>query len=136
MATDEKKLSLKLLIDNESKKVLYAEAGKDVVDFLFGLLALPLGKVSSLLSGKEMVGSIAALRNSLEKLDMSYVVSSQMKTALLGPSTALFYSQISNIGLLLGPSSLPKFYKCNRCNSSTNEYGIRCTRCNSGTMTI
>nr|XP_029120204.1 uncharacterized protein LOC105044555 [Elaeis guineensis] len=32
------KMSLKLLIDKSSHRVLFAEAGKEVVDFLFGLL--------------------------------------------------------------------------------------------------
>ncbi|VAH74207.1 unnamed protein product [Triticum turgidum subsp. durum] len=37
------KLSMKLLVNSKSQRVLYAEAGKDVVDFLFSLLTLPLG---------------------------------------------------------------------------------------------
>ncbi|KAM0860677.1 hypothetical protein ACQ4PT_046358 [Festuca glaucescens] len=36
------KLSMKLLVNSKSHRVLYAEAGKDVVDFLFSLLTLPL----------------------------------------------------------------------------------------------
>ncbi|PPD71331.1 hypothetical protein GOBAR_DD31799 [Gossypium barbadense] len=35
-------VSLKLLIDTKGKRVLYAEAGKDFVDFLFNILLLPL----------------------------------------------------------------------------------------------
>jgi len=34
---------MKLLVDTERQRVLYAEASKDVVDFLFSLLALRVG---------------------------------------------------------------------------------------------
>ncbi|THG00362.1 hypothetical protein TEA_000552 [Camellia sinensis var. sinensis] len=37
------KVSLKLLIDTKAHKVLFAEAGKDFVDFLFNILSLPVG---------------------------------------------------------------------------------------------
>lgn len=50
------KVSLKLLIDTKGNKVLFAEAGKDFVDFLFNLLSLPLGNVINLLTKNSMVG--------------------------------------------------------------------------------
>jgi hypothetical protein len=36
-------LRMKLLVDTRGQRVLFAEASKDVVDFLFSLLALPVG---------------------------------------------------------------------------------------------
>ncbi|KAK8671683.1 hypothetical protein V6N13_038270 [Hibiscus sabdariffa] len=39
-------VSLKLLIAPKSQRVLYAEAGKDFVDFLFNIMTLPVGTVS------------------------------------------------------------------------------------------
>jgi hypothetical protein len=59
-------LKMKLLIDTKSQRVLYAEAGKDVVDFLFSFLALPLGAVSKLLTAGSAgagVGSASPLGN-------------------------------------------------------------------------
>ncbi|CAL2249982.1 unnamed protein product [Prunus armeniaca] len=47
-------VSLKLLIDTKGHKVLFAEAGKDFVDFVFTLLALPVGTVIRLLSKDNM----------------------------------------------------------------------------------
>ncbi|KAG0477480.1 hypothetical protein HPP92_014321 [Vanilla planifolia] len=44
---------LKLLVDNQSKKVLFAEADKDFIDFMFSLLTLPLGSVIKLLSPQQ-----------------------------------------------------------------------------------
>ncbi|KAK9111506.1 hypothetical protein Scep_019025 [Stephania cephalantha] len=44
MATS-KKITVKLLVDRKANKVLFAEAGKDFVDFLICLLSLPLASV-------------------------------------------------------------------------------------------
>ncbi|TVU21785.1 hypothetical protein EJB05_31447, partial [Eragrostis curvula] len=55
------KLSMKLLVDTKAGRVLYAEAGKDVVDFLFSLLTMPVGAVVRILSKDAMVGSIGNL---------------------------------------------------------------------------
>lgn len=40
-------VNLKFMIDKKRKKFLFAEAGKDFVDFLFTLLSLPVGTVIS-----------------------------------------------------------------------------------------
>ncbi|XP_043700273.1 uncharacterized protein LOC122650986 [Telopea speciosissima] len=47
-------LKVKLLVDKKAQRVLFAEAGKEVVDFLFNLLALPVGTVVKLLSKESM----------------------------------------------------------------------------------
>ncbi|KAI8539920.1 hypothetical protein RHMOL_Rhmol09G0220500 [Rhododendron molle] len=56
MASSKAKVTLKLLIDTKSKRVLFAEAGKDFVDFLFHLLRLPVGTVVKLLTTQTMLG--------------------------------------------------------------------------------
>jgi hypothetical protein len=48
MATQE--LSIKLLINKNTGKLCFAEAGSDVVEFLMALLSLPLGTITSLLA--------------------------------------------------------------------------------------
>ncbi|KAI4373014.1 hypothetical protein MLD38_011185 [Melastoma candidum] len=50
----ENTLSLKILIDKQYKKVLFAEAGKDFVDFLFHIMTLPVGAVVRLLKANCM----------------------------------------------------------------------------------
>ncbi|MBA0749997.1 hypothetical protein Gogos_003866 [Gossypium gossypioides] len=42
-------VSLKLLVDSMSQRVLFAEAGKDFVDFVFNILSFPVGTVIWLL---------------------------------------------------------------------------------------
>ncbi|KAF2294559.1 hypothetical protein GH714_012589 [Hevea brasiliensis] len=52
-------LSLKLLVDKKASKVLFAEAGKDFVDFLFNLLSLPIDDLS--VSIMSMITGVALL---------------------------------------------------------------------------
>nr|XP_011469844.1 PREDICTED: uncharacterized protein LOC101307068 isoform X2 [Fragaria vesca subsp. vesca] len=97
-----KKLALKLLIDTKEQKVLFAEAGKDFVDFLFSLLSLPLATVTKLLikdvkmakdpsrdgdfelvSQDVMVGSLFHVYQSIENLGDKYMEPKANKETLL-----------------------------------------------------
>ncbi|CAL4965304.1 unnamed protein product [Urochloa decumbens] len=63
-------LSMKLVIDKKAQRVLFAEASKEVVDFLFFLLTLPVATVVKLLGKESMVGCVGNLYASVEKLDV------------------------------------------------------------------
>ncbi|XP_040957955.1 uncharacterized protein [Gossypium hirsutum] len=78
-------VSLKLLIDKKGKRVLYAEAGKDFVDFLFNVLLLPVGTVIRLLAKEGMVGCLANLYKSVENLGDAYLQPTTNKDTLLKP---------------------------------------------------
>jgi hypothetical protein len=84
-------LSMKLLVDTAARRVLFAETNKDVVDYLFSILALPIGTAIKLL-GKErpggLGGSTGSLYASVEKLDRAYLESAAAKAVILGPTTA------------------------------------------------
>ncbi|PUZ58102.1 hypothetical protein GQ55_5G482400 [Panicum hallii var. hallii] len=91
---------MKLLVDRASQSVLFAEAGKDVVDFIFGLLAMPLGAAASLLRAEGAaagaLGSVVNVYASVEKMDAAYMQGPEARDALLvndslpsGPSTRL-----------------------------------------------
>jgi len=75
------KISLKLLIDTNRNQVVFAEAGKDFVDFLLHLLSLPAGRVVRLIKKSAMTGCITNLYESLESLNESYL--SLTKTRIL-----------------------------------------------------
>ncbi|KAK1285483.1 hypothetical protein QJS10_CPB20g00896 [Acorus calamus] len=129
-----KKHNLKLLVDNSSNKVLFAEAGKEVVDFLFGLLALPIGSVVKLLSKKCMIGSLGELYGSLESMNDTYIQPDKNKASLLNPVVAS--SARPNTTLLLegGSSSAPEIgYNCGNYNCSTEYFtdvhGTQCPNC-------
>ncbi|CAK9187473.1 unnamed protein product [Ilex paraguariensis] len=104
------KVSLKLLIDTKTNKVLFAEAGKDFVDFLFNLLSLPVGAVVRLLTKQSMVGSLGNLYESFENLSETYFQPDQNKDSLLKPKICA-----SQVPLLLPDVSFvtnKKFYTC------------------------
>ncbi|KAF2295983.1 hypothetical protein GH714_035523 [Hevea brasiliensis] len=87
MATS--KACLKLLIDKKSQKVLFAEAGKDFVDFLLYLLTLPLGSVIRLLTEQDMVGCLGNLYKSVDELSESYMNTSETKESILKKTVSI-----------------------------------------------
>ncbi|CAK8574325.1 unnamed protein product [Lathyrus sativus] len=89
------KVSLKLLIDTKNNKVLFAEASKSVIDFLFNLLCLPIGTVVKLLGTNGMVGGLGNLYQSVETLNQSYMLSDQSKDVLLNPKAQCSSTEIS-----------------------------------------
>ncbi|CAJ2646052.1 unnamed protein product [Trifolium pratense] len=120
MASSSTKVSMKLLIDTKNEKVLFAEASKDVVDFLLNLLCLPIGTVVKLLSSNGMVGSLGNLYQSVENLNQNYMLPDQTKDVLLNPRAQSSSTEIS--GFLTQNDSSDndqgsKLYMCtNKCN--------------------
>lgn len=95
------KVTLKLLVDTKNEKVLFAEASKAAIDFLFNILCLPVGTVVRLLSKNGMVGSLGNLYQSVENLNMNYMQPNIDKDVLLKPSsTASMISSSGTLGLL------------------------------------
>ena len=81
-----KTISLNLLVDNNSNKVVYAEARKEFVDFFFGLLQIPLGSIMGLLWNHGMAsgsGSLSKVYESIQNLDPCYVQPNLAKDSLL-----------------------------------------------------
>ncbi|KAF7027293.1 hypothetical protein CFC21_039346 [Triticum aestivum] len=82
--------TLKLLVDKKANRVLYAEAGKEAVDFFFSLLAMPIGTVAKVLqTGSDGVG-VANIYDSVEKMDTRYMHSKIVQKALLSSCRPLF----------------------------------------------
>ncbi|CAL4951588.1 unnamed protein product [Urochloa decumbens] len=79
MATTGVTMSMKLIIDKKAQRLLFAEASKDVVDFLFSLLALPVATAVKLLGEEDMVGSVGNLYASVGKLESTYVLGGVVK---------------------------------------------------------
>jgi hypothetical protein len=79
---------LKLLVDKSSNKVLFAEAGKEFVDFLFGLIHIPIGSIMGLLwsHGIAGPGSLSSVYESIQNLDPTCL--HQTKEELLMPEAA------------------------------------------------
>ncbi|XP_027364832.1 uncharacterized protein LOC113871938 [Abrus precatorius] len=95
MASSSTNLTLKLLIDTKREKVLFAEASKEVIDFLFNLLRLPISSVIRLLNKNGMVGSLGNLYQSVENLNDTYMQPNQHKDLLLKPKAHFSSTKIS-----------------------------------------
>ncbi|CAM0958808.1 unnamed protein product [Alopecurus aequalis] len=133
-------LTMKLLVDSNPQRprVVFAEAGKDTVDFLFSLLAMPSGTAVKLLGMESMVGCIGNLYTSVEKLGDPYMQPGATKNAILSPTVlSPVSSHKSSLLRLPEPPSAPKsFFRCDSgyvytsCrNYVTNDKGARCPSC-------
>ncbi|KAG2670416.1 hypothetical protein I3760_14G084500 [Carya illinoinensis] len=91
-------ISLTLLVDKSSNKVVFAETGKEFVDFLFGLLQVPLGSIIALLRDNDLApgsGSLGTVHESVQNLDPSYLLPNQTKESLLTPKPAFESSTLT-----------------------------------------
>ncbi|KAJ4768084.1 hypothetical protein LUZ62_078459 [Rhynchospora pubera] len=148
-----RKLTLKLLIEKKTQKVLYAEAGYDVVDLLFSLLSMPIGSIIKLLTKESMVGCLGTTYNSLQQLNDTYFASTVIKSQLLNPTSSKAVAANSSI---LSKTATPvvttqNYYKCTECKSPydksyrysssngmyiTDVSGSVCPRCNKSMHTL
>lgn len=134
---------LKLLVDKGSRRVLYAEARKDAVDFLVGLLRVPAGLAARVLAKNavEAPGSLGALYAGARKLDDAFFLSaSPDRDKILSPRLPS-----AALPLLLGdslpaPAPAPpakRYFRCPgyttpcRGNSTnvTDVSGLPCPAC-------
>jgi hypothetical protein len=127
----ETKVSLKLLIDKKGNRVLFAEADKKFVDFLFSIFTLPVGTVTRLLQKQNMSGCLHSLYKSIENLSAIYIQPEQDKDFLLNPKVAFSGAEVP----LLLPSieqsnTASKFYRCASHNGYVaNDWRATCPSC-------
>ncbi|CAL4903211.1 unnamed protein product [Urochloa decumbens] len=131
-------ISLKLLVDNKTKKVLFAEAGNEFVDFVFSLLTLPIGAVVKLISAGTMQGSIGRLYQSVDHMGASYLLPGTDKKDLLQPKVLqpdgrellLLQGGAAGDGADESPLARFKMYTCRgHCVTVTMEAGAQCPQC-------
>ncbi|KAI8539936.1 hypothetical protein RHMOL_Rhmol09G0221600 [Rhododendron molle] len=127
------KVSLKLLIDTKEERVLFAEAEKDFVDFLFNLLHLPVGTVVRLLTTAEQsdqqtmanallheMGTLGNLYDSVRNLKETYFQSNQSRDSVLKPKVPFSATQVLPLLQLEGGTSAAKTYYT--CPTNGNAY--------------
>ncbi|KAJ0866554.1 hypothetical protein HanRHA438_Chr12g0553141 [Helianthus annuus] len=134
MATS--KVSLKLLIHKKQQRVLFAEAGKDFIDFLFSLLVLPMGTVIRLLGDRDIVGGLAKLYKSVSDLNNDYIQPNQNKDVLLKPKSSAPFSS-PKLPLLPSEafSSSTTLYQCRHCNTLST-YPVLVRGCKAGSRIV
>ncbi|KAG5075971.1 hypothetical protein JHK84_057202 [Glycine max] len=124
------KLTVKLLIDSKREKVLFAEASKEVIEFLLNLLRLPLSAVIRLLNKDGMVGSLGNLYLSVENLNDTYMQPDIHKDVLLKPRAPISSQQFSALLPANGDDSdnhnvEASFYTCSN-QHCTGAYNVTC----------
>ncbi|CAN1269170.1 hypothetical protein LINPERPRIM_LOCUS13484 [Linum perenne] len=131
--TNKVKVALKLLIEKKSNKVVFAEAGKDFVDFLFSFLSFPVGTLIRLLSKDQMPGCMGNLYQSVEDLDVTFMQPSTSKDSYLKPTLQKLCTTKSNLLSLdgvIGTPSTRNFYKCYKCSTYvTDKFAQTCPNC-------
>ncbi|CAN6372846.1 unnamed protein product [Urochloa humidicola] len=141
-------LTMKLLVDSSPwrPRVVFAEAGKDTVDFLFSLLAMPAGTAVNLLGRESLAGSMGNLYGSAENLDGAYVHpgAANKQEAILCAALQPPAATAPRSWLFRLPEPTPaapkKLFNCSTgyysCRSYVTEVsGTRCPNCNS-TMVV
>nr|KYP66512.1 hypothetical protein KK1_012808 [Cajanus cajan] len=88
---ESEQVSLRLLVNKETDKVIFAEAGKDFVDILFSFLTMPLGTIARLVDkisdlGPIRFGCLSSLLECVEKLDPGCVGTETCKQMLMRPT--------------------------------------------------
>ncbi|KAL8474302.1 hypothetical protein ACS0TY_030944 [Phlomoides rotata] len=74
------KMILKVMFQKSTKKLLFAQADEDFVDFLFSLLIIPLGRVEWLLGSNTCLNNIDNLHRSIaDHIDDKYLTFSKEK---------------------------------------------------------
>ncbi|KAK8951064.1 hypothetical protein KSP39_PZI003788 [Platanthera zijinensis] len=121
MAAYNSKMTLKLLIDAGSNKILFAEAEKDFIDFMFSLLLLPLGSVIKLVAPQTTLGSIGKLYQSVENMNGTYLVPNLNKSTLLQPTVSALVgaSPLHLTGTIATPKPKKTGY-CEYCQRQVN----------------
>ncbi|XP_050250359.1 uncharacterized protein LOC126697406 [Quercus robur] len=122
---EENNVSLKLLIDRESQRVLFAEAGKEFIDFLFHSLALPIGTFVPLFEKQGIQGSFGNIYESIENLGSIYLQPGVSKDNLLKPEVHISGGG-AGLPLLLqnieSSSTFMKLYSCSRKRCVCDSY--------------
>ncbi|CAJ2670636.1 unnamed protein product [Trifolium pratense] len=107
---DLRQMSVKLLVRNSTREVLYAEAKEDFVDFLLSFLTFPLRGVLHMLQGFSSVSSIDNLYNSMTELSPDrYLISQDLKNKMVTPLCAPQF-ELRNQLLPISAASLPTYY--------------------------
>jgi hypothetical protein len=81
-------IDVKLFVDKEKRKVLFAESDKEFVDVLFSFLTMPLGTIVRLLDKRSQMGCLDEVYKSVEDLSTEYFQTKACKAMLLKPLNA------------------------------------------------
>ncbi|KAL7129049.1 hypothetical protein ABFS83_13G036900 [Erythranthe nasuta] len=114
---NEVKLCLKVMLNKQKNKVLFAEIDSNFADVLLSFLTLPLGKIVGILKkhyGEEArmeFGSLTALYNGLANLESNHFWTEGCKDMLLNPRSS-FEAECLKLKLDIGDTQPTRFFRC------------------------
>ncbi|CAE6085398.1 unnamed protein product [Arabidopsis arenosa] len=135
-------INLKLLIDEEKNKVVFAEAGRDFVDILFSFSTLPMGTIVRLLemhqkSQAVAVGCFNNIYGSVVSMGMKHFSTEACKQMLLYPGS-LNQEKCQKIKLKIDDSEATKCFMCpmfvrsGQCSKGYSNFNT--SRCSCGNL--
>ncbi|CAK8541824.1 unnamed protein product [Lathyrus sativus] len=109
-------ISLRILINEEKNKVLFAQAGKDFTDVLLSFLTFPLATIARLVSTesnmqKVSFGSISKLYQSVANLEEHQFWTPACKQMLLQPKNSMEH-YYQNLKINIDVAQKPCYYVC------------------------
>lgn len=129
-------IKLKLLVDMKSQKVVFAEAGKDFVDFLFNISYMPVGTMMKLLADYDsMGGCLTNIYQAIEKSSQTVMLPSLNKDDILNPKCVTFSASDLHTLSKFQTSTSSTFRVCKsgsstcRAPSATNVTSNSCLNC-------
>ncbi|KAG6644050.1 hypothetical protein I3843_08G028200 [Carya illinoinensis] len=130
------KISLKLWIDKKRNRLLFAEAGKDFVDFLLETFTLPIITVAGFLKTEDTAGCLQSLYESIENLSDTFIRRGVSKDLVLKPKVVMSGATDSRLLPRVESYTFSKFYLCRTCVCSYCTYqimtsGPSCKECHS-----
>lgn len=110
---------MRLYINSKTKSVLYAEMGKDCLDFLLGLMSMPMAGVTRLLREHGMEGSLSTMYKSFENLNAEYIHSVQSRGFLLTMMGTYYSTSGSSVPPIFSSPTDGKrcLYSCTTCRN-------------------
>ncbi|CAO2036329.1 unnamed protein product [Urochloa humidicola] len=108
---EEPTIEVKLFVDKEKKKVLFAESDKEFVDVLFSFLTMPLGTIVRLLGKQSQMGCLDEVYKSVEDLSTDFFQTKACKGMLLAPLNAAS-SHCSRLKINVDDTKVRTVYVC------------------------
>ncbi|CAA0833100.1 Protein of unknown function (DUF674 [Striga hermonthica] len=120
--------TLRVMINKDKTKVLFAEADSDFTDVLLSFLALPLGKIAKIVvehygDTTPVVGSLTSLYNGLADLNVVHFHTETGKQMLLNPRSVLD-KEYHKLKLNLGNPEPTKYFTCGQLSGKQHNFSM------------
>ncbi|KAM1756905.1 hypothetical protein TB2_038531 [Malus domestica] len=126
------KISLKVLMNNLTNKVIFAEGDSDFIDVLLSFLTIPLGKIVRLSNRSQplRIGCMDNLYGSVENLDLQHFRTAECRDMLLHPRSRA-EDFLMNLKLKCDQFEPSRYFKCSNesCRSPIQSYSYYETVC-------